>query len=481
MHLTSGPARFPELLVLKYAGNDRNIFVDPVTRTIEIHFKYAKSRSFPHLIRCLDRLTSAYLLHFILIERFMMRECLTMDYKGASRDLFGDLSEEDKLYSIFMAKTGNTSMSDVEFPSNVLQSFLFFDPVTGGLISRKKFSKFYTLYPNIGNFTAATRLTLREMRQCIVALIRYCLPNDGIDPLFMAAKEFDAGHGLSVGASVYAVDNFSGLGNHSTPLTDTILKICRAWQAWLNLGGEEETRLKESVENFKVLDVRGSANDLIVAGKSIFGDQFAFRENQEKLIMDIYLSNRKFFPVQALPGFGKTAMFQIPLSAIKMASPRRRVVSFVLVPYISLMANMVERLTAGGLVAAPVKDVLVMNAAPEEHTLQADIYVYSYEDVRSSSLVTMINNWYYHYRSTFLGYIIVDEVHNLGCQDFRTGVTAAFPLLKCHYANKVLLLSGSVGKDRFGIHLGALNIKVQTTTEVEVNDKVYIHNLVKDI
>lgn len=99
-----------------------------------------------------------------------------------------------------------------------------------------------------------------------------------------------------------------------------------------------------------------------------------FRFNQCKKITDIYLSSKKFFPIQAIPGYGKTALFQIPIKSLKLFNPRKAV-HFVLVRYITLLANMIERLSTGGLVVKAVRDVISDGAPPDENELDGDIYV----------------------------------------------------------------------------------------------------------
>ena len=479
----SGPARFPELLVLKYAGNDRNVFIDSTRRHIEIHFKYSKSHAFPSIVRSLDVFSSGYLLHFIVVERMMMREALGLEYNTASRDLFNDLKGDDRLHSLFGAEIGNDSLDDGEYSHNVAQSFLFLDPTTGSLLSREKFSKYYKEYPDVGGFMPATRLNFREMRQAMVAMIRGCVPVEKESFMIEAARELSAGHSVNTAFRSYGVDNFLGLGSETNLMSNFILRACRVWHKWLNLGGEKsDEQLEDDIVEKRILKVEGAnSNDLYVAGVRIFGNGFQFKISQRKIATDLYLSNKKFFPIQALPGYGKTALFELPLVAMKLRDPTKRVVSFVFVPYISLMADMVNRLSKHGLKCKMVKEVLVWNAAPEESSLNADVYVCSYEDVNSDCLKTMINNWYYHYKSTYLGFIVIDEVHNFGRQDYRKRVTETFPRLRFDSATKVLFLSGSIGINNFDFHLKELGMNIETTSKIEISDKVFIENLVREI
>ena len=93
----------------------------------------------------------------------------------------------------------------------------------------------------------------------------------------------------------------------------------------------------------------------------------------------------------------------------------------------------------------------------------------------------MINNWYYHYKSTYLGFIVVNEVHNFGLQDYRKRVTEHFPRIDLTSVSKVLFLSGSIGIDNFDFHLKELGMNIKTTSKLEISDKVFITNVVREI
>lgn len=144
------PARFSELLDLKFAGNDRNVFRDSTRRNFEIYFKYSESQAFPSIVRNLDKFAPAYLLHFV-IERMMTREYLSIHYSTFSRNLFNDLKGNDCLQSLFGTQIDNGDIGDFNFSHNIIPSFLFLSPSTDNLISR-------------------------EMRHVMCAVIRECVP-----------------------------------------------------------------------------------------------------------------------------------------------------------------------------------------------------------------------------------------------------------------------------------------------------------------
>ncbi|GMM57371.1 Y' element ATP-dependent helicase [Maudiozyma humilis] len=192
---------------------------------------------------------------------------------------------------------------------------------------------------------------------------------------------------------------------------------------------------------------------------------------------EIYNSARKLFPVQALSGYGKTALFQLPLLAMKRRCQNKRVVSFVLVPYVTLMGDMFQRLNKCGLNVQYATNVSRMN----ENDITADVYVACFESARDDHLMELFSNWPYRFRNVHLGYLVVDEFHNVGYQDYRPEVTQGFRHLDVSNFAKVVMLSGTIGKGRFGLHLKAMGITAEPTEQVKDSDKVRVFNAVMEI
>lgn len=62
VYFTCGaPYRYPELVVVKFAGSDRNVFVDEKTRCIQLLTTYSKVRGYKKIIKLLSKKTSNYL------------------------------------------------------------------------------------------------------------------------------------------------------------------------------------------------------------------------------------------------------------------------------------------------------------------------------------------------------------------------------------------------------------------------------------
>lgn len=97
----------------------------------------------------------------------------------------------------------------------------------------------------------------------------------------------------------------------------------------------------------------------------------------------------------------KAALFALPLIFMKIRCPNERVVSFVFVPLISAMTNMVKRLSKHCLKCCMVKYILGWNDDSDRGSLTADIYVCSCENIDFDCLKTTINNCYYHFKLTY--------------------------------------------------------------------------------
>ncbi|GMM57913.1 Y' element ATP-dependent helicase protein 1 copy 4 [Maudiozyma humilis] len=475
--LASGESyRFPELLILKYGGNDRNIFIDSQSRRLDIITGYSKSRAFNLLLKQLDETTSAYVFHYIMVERVMLRLALTEEFAGMHRDIFEGMDEEDRIDVVTSTTDDYVRVPDNlrEHSSNVLQSFLFVQPSRGTLVSYDFFSAIFRQFPVMVGQSADSRLNLRQLRQGIVALTRDCIDVSENSPNIMSAKELVAGHSVTVAFQNYGVDSTVGLGDQTLLMSALIVAVCHGWQDWLGVGEVES--VIEEVPKLEPLVFQGCVDDLELAGRELYGRKFAFRDGQQFIMNEIYNSSRKLIPVQVLPGYGKTALFQLPLLAMKRRCQKKRIV-FVLVPYITLMGDMFQRLNKGGLNVQYATNVSRMN----ENDITADVYVTCFESARDDHFMELFSNWPYRFRNVHLGYLVVDEFHNVGYQDYRKEVTQGFRHLDVSNFAKVVMLSGTIGKGRFGLHLKAIGITAEPTEQVEDSDKVRIFDAVKEI
>ncbi|CCD24825.1 DEAD/DEAH box helicase family protein NDAI_0D05120, partial [Naumovozyma dairenensis CBS 421] len=451
----TGPYRFPDMVILKYAGNNRNLFIDPETRCLEIITSYSKTRREEYLCKTLDKQTSDYLFYYIFVARAVLKHSMGENYDGMNKDLFQDtntVAEQYLLRNYLSRSVGNGESEEdwdpVRYSKIVLNSFVFVDCVSHSLMNYSKFAAFMKLYP--ASISGTSRLSFREMRHGMIKLVREYVKVEGESFEVMNMKERLAGHSAATGQSVYANDVETGTGSDASLEEKYASLINSAWQNWLGLGyGKEREEGGSAVARNacvkKYFSTNGSIKDLFVAGKKLYGKEFRFREGQFDVAVEIYLSGTQIIPIQALPGFGKTALFQIPLVALSYGE--QKTVSFVFVPYVCLLSNMKLRLSSCGINCGILKDLFVNGPAVEEKNLFCDVYVGTFNDLGSENFVRLVNNWYNIYQDCILGMIVIDEFHNLETeQSYRGQSFRLIPEINFNLAWKVVVMTGTAGE-----------------------------------
>ena len=188
-----------------------------------------------------------------------------------------------------------------------------------------------------------------------------------------------------------------------------------------------------------------STNDILVAGRKLFGSSFEFRDlHQLRLCYEIYMADTPSVAVQAPPGYGKTELFHLPLIALASKGDVKYV-SFLFVPYTVLLANCMIRLGRRGcLNVAPVR-----NFIEEGYDGVTDLYVGIYDDLASTNFTDRIAAWENIVECTFrtnnvkLGYLIVDEFHNFETEVYRQSQFGGITNLDFDAFEKAIFLSGT--------------------------------------
>ncbi|CCC69000.1 hypothetical protein NCAS_0C00100, partial [Naumovozyma castellii] len=103
----TGPYRFPDMLILKYAGNQRNLFVDPESRCLDIITEYSKNREGNPMCKTLDKVTSDHLFYYIIVARNMLKHAVGTEYADMKRDLFNETNgaAEESLLNGYLARS----------------------------------------------------------------------------------------------------------------------------------------------------------------------------------------------------------------------------------------------------------------------------------------------------------------------------------------------------------------------------------------
>ena len=454
IHFAVGyPYRYPELQLLAFAGPQRNVYVDDTTRRIQLYTDYNKNGSSEPRLKTLDGLTSDYVFYFVTVLRQMQICALGNSYDAFNHDPWMDVvGFEDP------DQVTNRDISRI-----VLYSYMFLNTAKGCLVEYATFRQYMRELPK----NAPQKLNFREMRQGLIALGRHCVGSRFETDLYESAtSELMANHSVQTGRNIYGVDSFSLTSVSGTTATLLQERASERWIQWLGLESDyhcsfSSTRNAEDVvageaassnHHQKISRVTRkrprepkSTNDILVAGRKLFGSSFEFRDlHQLRLCHEIYMADTPSVAVQAPPGYGKTELFHLPLIALASKGDVKYV-SFLFVPYTVLLANCMIRLGRRGcLNVAPVR-----NFIEEGCDGVTDLYVGIYDDLASTNFTDRIAAWENIVECTFrtnnvkLGYLIVDEFHNFETEVYRQSQFGGITNLDFDAFEKAIFLSGT--------------------------------------
>ena len=454
IHFAVGyPYRYPELQLLAFAGPQRNVYVDDTTRRIQLYTDYNKNGSSEPRLKTLDGLTSDYVFYFVTVLRQMQICALGNSYDAFNHDPWMDVvGFEDP------NQVTNRDISRI-----VLYSYMFLNTAKGCLVEYATFRQYMRELPK----NAPQKLNFREMRQGLIALGRHCVGSRFETDLYESAtSELMANHSVQTGRNIYGVDSFSLTSVSGTTATLLQERASERWIQWLGLESDyhcsfSSTRNAEDVvageaassnHHQKISRVTRkrprepkSTNDILVAGRKLFGSSFEFRDlHQLRLCYEIYMADTPSVAVQAPPGYGKTELFHLPLIALASKGDVKYV-SFLFVPYTVLLANCMIRLGRRGcLNVAPVR-----NFIEEGYDGVTDLYVGIYDDLASTNFTDRIAAWENIVECTFrtnnvkLGYLIVDEFHNFETEVYRQSQFGGITNLDFDAFEKAIFLSGT--------------------------------------
>ena len=144
-----------------------------------------------------------------------------------------------------------------------------------------------------------------------------------------------------------------------------------------------------------------------------------------------------------------------------LALKKRNAVSFVFVPYQTLLGDTSQRLAAGGLRVGLVKGLI--SDSPLGVYDFDDVYVGTFDDLGRSELALLLARWEQLIVGTRLGMIVVDECHNLYDErDFRSESFKSIPNVPFTKFWKVLLLTATAGTGGLKKPLRFLNLNPET-------------------
>ncbi|CCK69125.1 uncharacterized protein KNAG_0B07010 [Huiozyma naganishii CBS 8797] len=470
---TGLPYLFPEIVRLKFSGSDRNIYIDPTTRGLEIRTTSSMAQTNRRSTKLLDTTTSNYLFFYIMIIVSLRNDVVGSEFAGMSRDLYNEMGSKVPTPPNKGTDMVAVSLSDRDYSYQVIHTFLFADVLAGKLLKYEQFNRRTGQYPRSVHKNAC--LNFRELRYGIMYFMRKHANMEKITLAVNAVEEY-AGYIAVTGSRVY------DRNDSAKSFIDS--EIALAWHRFLGLEMTREvTAAKKEESDKRKYRPQGSPGDLVVAGRLLYGETFLFRKGQQDVANAVYLGTEHLIPVQAPPGSGKTVLFQIPLIAVKKRNSVPKVVSFVFVPYIPLKANMIDRLKTRGIL--DVGDVIELwrnGDSIEERTLTADVYVGTFRDMGTDACKRLIGGWYQNFKKTFLGLIVVDEVQNFkSVLGFGSKLYKSICQINFGLAWKVVVLSSTIGWQGFAKPLQRIGFETPLTTELSLDSKCYVHNLVDEM
>ncbi|EDO14412.1 hypothetical protein Kpol_301p4, partial [Vanderwaltozyma polyspora DSM 70294] len=191
---SGGPYGFPEMRVFKYASKERNLFINQVDKTVEFIINYSKNKSHIPICKVVDELTSDYIIYAIMVISPIIR---THNHKMnylMKRDLLYEISSDSDLNRNDIGITPQQNLDDKEITSQILDSYLFADPITRNLIGNIKFDFLFKHYPSYE--LEDLLFNFRALRQAIIDIQRYQLGVDDADMRINPAVARRSGHSL---------------------------------------------------------------------------------------------------------------------------------------------------------------------------------------------------------------------------------------------------------------------------------------------
>ncbi|SCU80252.1 LAFA_0B08394g1_1 [Lachancea sp. 'fantastica'] len=429
IYLTCGsPYRYPELLLLKFAGSNRNIFVDQQTRCILLWTGYPKLRGSRLDMKMLSKNTSNYVFFYIMVLRPIQVQLAGKEYDKFRRDISDEVKYEQEIIEIF-SETGE-SLDGRELSQQVLRMHLCVDISKGNLVKDWVFESFLEKYPS--TVPKALRLGLRDLRYGMVGLLRKYVKAGHLlrNAQFEAVKEQLAAHSVTIADPSSATS--------IQPATEFKLEVAvsQKWNEWLSYDGEVTAKAAVTGEVYSVFSPpMSSAGDVMDIAESLGID---LRREQVILLIEIYLSDSEIIPIQAPAGFGKTLMYEIPMLALK----EQRVVSFVFVPSQALLEAATRRLRKNGLRVGIVRRLLA--DYPQGNYAFEQVYVGTFDDLGNEYLVETFEMWRHLIVGTELGMLVIDQCHNLyEDKEFRSAAFAGIPKVAYSHFWKVVLLTAT--------------------------------------
>ncbi|CCD23669.1 uncharacterized protein NDAI_0B06380 [Naumovozyma dairenensis CBS 421] len=521
---TGGPYRFPDLQILKYAGNERNIFFDATVKCIELDTTYSKSRFSKRLCKVVDQHTTFYLVHYILVCRSLLNNILGDFYAEINRDLFAsgrkpnsvaddernnvesknsmgnvdedeDEEESNQLFDeeedaeedadenkddiivppINIFNEGK-NLTDLDYSRQILHSTLFIDINTNKIVHYERFKKFISQYPSSWE---GKRLTFRDMRHGMIGLLREYVAS-GYNERFELSKEEYAGHDANTGYTDYAVNPYKA---RHTPISKRSEVLSKLWQEWLGLRTYHEkktfTPLHRTKEP-KLSSLTQSLYDISYVKTSFFYDSRCLPEQENMMLLDIYMGQAKLHPIQISPNDDAFNLYKLPIYALSEVASNKNQISFIFEPTLSAKILTLQRLSEikSSLKVGDFDSIVNIKTGPEEHDFTCSIYVGTFENLMECSFCDLIHKWDETMVNLSLCYVVIncfEKVNQNLFKDLNIGSLKwffkilLFTKIDARQQTKTLMKN-------IGIFKPLISVK-----RIDISECIYYHNLLKEL
>ncbi|CCD23670.1 uncharacterized protein NDAI_0C00100 [Naumovozyma dairenensis CBS 421] len=521
---TGGPYRFPDLQIIKYAGNERNIFFDATGKCIELDTTYSKFRISKRLCKVVDQHTTFYLVHYILVCRSLLNNILGDFYAEINRDLFAsgrkpnsvaddernnvesknsmgnvdedeDEEESNQLFDeeedaeedadenkddiivppINIFNEGK-NLTDLDYSRQILHSTLFIDINTNKIVHYERFKKFISQYPSSWE---GKRLTFRDMRHGMIGLLREYVAS-GYNERFELSKEEYAGHDANTGYTDYAVNPYKA---RHTPISKRSEVLSKLWQEWLGLRTYHEkkkfTPLHRTKEP-KLPTLTQSLYDIAYVRSSFFYDSRCLSEQENMLLLDIYMGQANLHPIQISPKDDAFNWYKLPIYALSEVAANKNQISFIFEPTLSAKILALQKLSEikSSLKVGGFDSIENIEFGPEEHDFKYSIYVGTFENLLDRNFCDLIHKWDETMVKLSLCYLVIngfEKVNEDLIKDLNIGSIKWF--------FKILLFTKVDARHQTKILMKNLGILKQliSVKRIDISECIYYHNLLKEL
>lgn len=418
---TGGPYRFTDMVIFKYAGNERNIFFNNNSRCMELDTTYSKSQYINRMCKVLDSNTSAYVLYFMVIVKYMHMKILGSGYNKMTRNLLKEFDKEGDTAWADLARVDifneGRLMTGEQFSNQVLHSFLFINSVQHCLLSRSHFTKFIPKYPLKENQKVDK---FSRMRDCMVGMMRTYI---NCDEDFVAQRESMAGHSAESGMFNYATNETGHNGSLTNYKSE---QISIMWHKWIGL---EEFHLKSAftkreslVQKFNVplkremqhlhftQKVLKDTLDGMLMPSQFEAERELFENNANEKI-NIYMADSTIQLFETNDEHTGGHFYLQPLQAAHMYGATKRIVSFVFVKDTACLGRVSKLLQLYGCrKLGLVSQLLTPGVVVEEGSFNADVYFGTTVDLHSEAIWELLFTWYSKMKLLSLGYLVFHNI-----------------------------------------------------------------------